>query len=141
MFLVRNAEARLLDSKMWAQALGHEPSKTLRRTRPHLGYIEYYPGNCARRADCLLSVLTKFWFSVECDRGWNYAECAAGAVPLEETNFKTMESKVVPVSIRLARSSSVMPDGWLQLSMNLVPGILASRAVSAIVCADGEGRR
>jgi len=91
--------------------------------------------------DCLLSELTKFWFSVECDRGLNYAECAAGAVPLEETNFKTIESKIVPVSIRLARSASVMPGGWLQLSMGLVPRILASRAVSARVCADGEGRR
>lgn len=86
-------------------------------------------------------MLTKFWFSVECDRGLNYAECAAGAVPLEETNFKTMESKVVPVSIRLTRSASVMPGVWLQLSMSLVPGILASCEVSAIVCADGEGRR
>jgi predicted flavoprotein YhiN len=29
------------------------------------------------------------------DRGWNVAEVTAGGVPLEEINFRTMESKVV----------------------------------------------
>jgi hypothetical protein len=141
-FLVRNAEAGLLGSSMWAQALRHEPSKTLQRMRPSPWMHRRLSGQLPRgERDCLLSELTKFWFSVECDRGLNYAKCAVGAVPFEETNFKTMESKVVPVSIRLARSASVMPGGWLQLSMGLVPRILASRAVSARVCADGEGRR
>jgi predicted flavoprotein YhiN len=28
-------------------------------------------------------------------RGWNYAEVRAGGVPLEQTNFRTMESKLV----------------------------------------------
>lgn len=46
--------------------------------------------------DRLREVLTKFRFPVEGDRGWNYAEVTAGGVPLEEINFRTMESKRVP---------------------------------------------
>lgn len=44
----------------------------------------------------LLAVLTKFPFPIVQDRGWNYAEVTAGGVPLEEINFRTMESKLVP---------------------------------------------
>ncbi|HMF86091.1 MAG TPA: NAD(P)/FAD-dependent oxidoreductase [Nitrospiraceae bacterium] len=46
--------------------------------------------------DCLLEALTKFHFPIKRDRGWNYAEVTAGGVPLEEINFRTMESKLVP---------------------------------------------
>jgi hypothetical protein len=46
--------------------------------------------------DCLLIALTKFRFPIVQDRGWNYAEVTAGGVPLEEINFRTMESKLVP---------------------------------------------
>ncbi|HEX7765460.1 MAG TPA: NAD(P)/FAD-dependent oxidoreductase, partial [Nitrospira sp.] len=46
--------------------------------------------------DHLLSLLTKFPFPIVQDRGWNYAEVTAGGVPLEEVNFRTMESKLVP---------------------------------------------
>ena len=46
--------------------------------------------------DRLIEALTKFRFPVERDRGWNYAEVTAGGVPLEEINFRTMESKLVP---------------------------------------------
>ncbi|MBX9657242.1 MAG: NAD(P)/FAD-dependent oxidoreductase [Nitrospiraceae bacterium] len=46
--------------------------------------------------DCLLSLLTKFPIPIAQDRGWNYAEVTAGGVPLEEINFRTMESKLVP---------------------------------------------
>lgn len=46
--------------------------------------------------DRLMEALTKFRFPVERDRGWNYAEVTAGGVPLEEINFRTMESKLVP---------------------------------------------
>jgi predicted Rossmann fold flavoprotein len=44
----------------------------------------------------LLDGLTRFRFPVERDRGWNYAEVTAGGIPLEEVNFRTMESKLVP---------------------------------------------
>lgn len=46
--------------------------------------------------DQLLTLLTKFPFPVVHDRGWNYAEVTAGGVPLEEIDFRTMESKIVP---------------------------------------------
>jgi predicted Rossmann fold flavoprotein len=46
--------------------------------------------------DHLLPLLTKFPFPIVQDRGWNYAEVTAGGVPLEEVNFRTMESKLVP---------------------------------------------
>lgn len=44
----------------------------------------------------LVHALTRFRFPVEADRGWNYAEVTAGGVPLEQVNFRTMESKLVP---------------------------------------------
>ncbi|QPD02740.1 MAG: hypothetical protein Nkreftii_000514 [Candidatus Nitrospira kreftii] len=44
----------------------------------------------------LLDALTKFRFPVERDRGWNFAEVTAGGVPLDEIDYRTMESKVVP---------------------------------------------
>jgi predicted Rossmann fold flavoprotein len=46
--------------------------------------------------DHLFTLLTKFPFPILQDRGWNYAEVTAGGVPLEEVNFRTMESKLVP---------------------------------------------
>lgn len=46
--------------------------------------------------DYLLTLLLKFPFPVTHDRGWNYAEVTAGGVPLEEIDFRTMESKFVP---------------------------------------------
>jgi predicted flavoprotein YhiN len=45
--------------------------------------------------DQLLNALTKFRFPIERDRGWNFAEVTAGGVPLEEVNYRTMESKLV----------------------------------------------
>ncbi len=46
--------------------------------------------------DRLLAALTRFPFPIERDRGWNFAEVTAGGVPLEEIDFRTMESKLVP---------------------------------------------
>ncbi|MBX3371227.1 MAG: aminoacetone oxidase family FAD-binding enzyme, partial [Nitrospira sp.] len=46
--------------------------------------------------DRLLEALTRFHFPVVRDRGWNFAEVTAGGIPLEEVNFRTMESKLVP---------------------------------------------
>jgi predicted Rossmann fold flavoprotein len=45
--------------------------------------------------DRLVAALIKFQFPVVRDRGWNYAEVTAGGVPLDEINFRTMESKLV----------------------------------------------
>jgi predicted Rossmann fold flavoprotein len=44
----------------------------------------------------LLGHLTRFRFPVLRDRGWNFAEVTAGGIPLEEINYRTMESKLVP---------------------------------------------
>lgn len=46
--------------------------------------------------DRLLETLVRFRLPIVQDRGWNYAEVTAGGVPLEEINFRTMESKVMP---------------------------------------------
>ncbi|ULA68135.1 MAG: putative 3-dehydro-bile acid delta(4,6)-reductase [Nitrospira sp.] len=46
--------------------------------------------------DRLMTALTRFRFPVVRDRGWNFAEVTAGGIPLEEVNFRTMESKLVP---------------------------------------------
>jgi predicted Rossmann fold flavoprotein len=46
--------------------------------------------------DRLVAALTKFVFPVARERGWNYAEVTAGGVPLEEINYRTMESKRMP---------------------------------------------
>jgi predicted Rossmann fold flavoprotein len=42
----------------------------------------------------LITAVTQFPFLVVRDRGWNYAEVTAGGIPLEEINFRTMESKL-----------------------------------------------
>ncbi|MBS0149402.1 MAG: NAD(P)/FAD-dependent oxidoreductase [Nitrospira sp.] len=46
--------------------------------------------------DRLLHALTRFHFPIISDRGWNVAEVTTGGVPLEEINYRTMESKLVP---------------------------------------------
>ncbi len=51
---------------------------------------------CRADRDRLVAALTKFVFPVERDRGWNYAEVTAGGVPLEEINYRTMQSKFMP---------------------------------------------
>jgi predicted Rossmann fold flavoprotein len=48
----------------------------------------------ARRT--LVHALTALPLPVQQHRGWNYAEVTAGGVPLDEINFRTMESKKVP---------------------------------------------
>lgn len=45
--------------------------------------------------DRLLNALTHFHFPIIGDCGWNVAEVTAGGVPLEEINYRTMESKLI----------------------------------------------
>jgi predicted flavoprotein YhiN len=47
-----------------------------------------------RRA--LVHALTALPLPVQQHRGWNYAEVTAGGVPLNEIDFRTMESKLIP---------------------------------------------
>ena len=66
----------------------------------------------------LIEALTTFRFPVKEHRGWNYAEVTAGGVPLEEINYRTMESKLVPglylvgeISIAMAASAASTFNG------------------------------
>src|SRR5438874_5466776 len=47
----------------------------------------------ARRA--LTQALSALPLPITQHRGWNYAEVTAGGVPLNEVNFRTMESRIV----------------------------------------------
>jgi len=44
----------------------------------------------------LVHSLVGFLFSVERDRGWNFAEVTAGGVPLDEIDYKSMASRKAP---------------------------------------------
>ncbi|HEU4504565.1 MAG TPA: NAD(P)/FAD-dependent oxidoreductase [Nitrospira sp.] len=46
--------------------------------------------------EALVAAITRLPLPVTTDRGWNYAEVTAGGIPLEEVNYRTMESKFVP---------------------------------------------
>lgn len=92
--------------------------------------------------DCVLAVLTKFRLPVQQDRGWNYAEVTAGGVPLEEINFRTMESKLVPglylVGEILDCDGRI---GGFNFQWAWATGLLAGRAVSNRVREEGEARQ
>ena len=91
--------------------------------------------------DRVLLGLTKFPLPVQQDRGWNYAEVTAGGVPLEEVNFRTMESKLVPglylVGEILDCDGRI---GGFNFQWAWATGLLAGRAVSVRARADGEPR-
>lgn len=81
--------------KTWGQQIPERFADAL------CSYIECDPKTAVAQLprkdrDRLLAALTKFNFPVSHDRGWNYAEVTAGGVQLEEINFRTMESKLVP---------------------------------------------
>lgn len=85
-----------------------------------------------RRA--LVHSLTNFLLPVERDRGWNFAEVTAGGVPLEEINFRTMES-------RLVKGLSLVGEildcdgriGGFNFQWAWATGYVAGRAVAATV--------
>jgi predicted Rossmann fold flavoprotein len=94
-----DAEASKAPRKTVANTLAQLlPEKFANLVCPRLGCDpKLAMGQCPRRIrQGLLELLTKFRFPVERDRGWNHAEVTAGGVPMEEINFRTMESKVVP---------------------------------------------
>jgi predicted Rossmann fold flavoprotein len=92
--------------------------------------------------DRLIEAFTKFRLPVKQDRGWNYAEVTAGGVPLEEINFRTMESKLVPGLYLIGEIlDSDGRIGGFNFQWAWATGLLAGRAVSASVYADGEARR
>ena len=81
--------------KTWAQQIPERFAEAL------CSHVECDPKTAVaqlprKNRDRLLAALTKFPFPIDQDRGWNYAEVTAGGVPLEEIDFRTMESKLVP---------------------------------------------
>ncbi|MCS6897362.1 MAG: aminoacetone oxidase family FAD-binding enzyme, partial [Nitrospira sp.] len=64
----------------------------------HAGYNGHLPMTQLPRQerDRLVTLLTKFSLPVVRHRGWNYAEVTAGGIPLEEVDYRTMESKITP---------------------------------------------
>lgn len=82
----------------------------------------------------LVHGLTNFHLPVERDRGWNFAEVTAGGVPLEEINFRTMESRVVKglylVGEMLDCDGRI---GGFNFQWAWATGYIAGRAVAATV--------
>jgi predicted Rossmann fold flavoprotein len=82
----------------------------------------------------LVHSLTNFLLPVERDRGWNFAEVTAGGVPLEEINFRTMESRVVKglylVGEMLDCDGRI---GGFNFQWAWATGYIAGRAVAATV--------
>jgi predicted Rossmann fold flavoprotein len=81
--------------KTWAQQIPERFAEAL------CSHVECDPKTAVAQLprkdrDRLLEMLTRFPFPIDRDRGWNYAEVTAGGIPLEEVNFRTMESKLVP---------------------------------------------
>jgi predicted Rossmann fold flavoprotein len=65
------------------------------------GYVEIDASKAAAQVprderERLVGALTRLPLPVTNDRGWNHAEVTAGGIPLEEINYRTMESRVVP---------------------------------------------
>ena len=82
----------------------------------------------------VIAALTKFQLPVAADRGWNYAEVTAGGVPLEEINFRTMESTLVP-GLYLAGEILDCDGriGGFNFQWAWATGFLAGRAVARIL--------
>lgn len=80
----------------------------------------------------LLESLGRFQLPIVQDRGWNYAEVTAGGIPLEEINFRTMESKLVP---RLYLIGEILDCdgriGGFNFQWAWTTGFLAGKAVTA----------
>ena len=95
-----------------------------------------------KERDRLLAALTKFKFPVKHDRGWNYAEVTAGGVPLEEIDFQTMESKLVPGLYLIGEILDCDGRiGGFNFQWAWATGFLAGRAIFTSVCAGSEARR
>lgn len=84
---------------------------------------------------CIIAALTRFVLPVEGHRGWNHAEVTAGGVPLEEVDFRTMES-------RTTRGLYLVGEildcdgriGGFNFQWAWSTGYLAGRAAAAVLC-------
>jgi predicted Rossmann fold flavoprotein len=91
----------------------------------------------SRRA--LVHALTALPLPVQQHRGWNYAEVTAGGVPLDEIDFRTMESK----KIRGLYLAGEILDcdgriGGFNFQWAWSTGYLAGRAAAREIGADGD---
>ena len=76
----------------------HLPDRVVGAIVSHAGIDPSIPiGNLPRETRRkLAAALTALPLPVLQDRGWNYAEVTAGGVPLNEIDFRTMQSRKVP---------------------------------------------
>jgi hypothetical protein len=82
----------------------------------------------------LVHSLTNFLLPIERERGWNFAEVTAGGVPLEEINFRTMESRVVKgLSLVGEMLDCDGRIGGFNFQWAWATGYVAGRAVTATV--------
>ena len=117
--------------KTWAQQIPERLAEAL------CSHVECDPKTATAQLlrkdrDRLLAALTKFTFPVTHDRGWNYAEVTAGGVPLEEINFRTMESKLVPGLYLIGEILDCDGRiGGFNFQWAWATGLLAGRAVAS----------
>ncbi|MBP1684889.1 MAG: putative Oxidoreductase with FAD/NAD(P)-binding domain [Deltaproteobacteria bacterium] len=85
---------------------------------------------------------TDFLLPVERDRGWNYAEVTAGGVPLEEVDYRTMESRKAP-GLHLAGEMLACDGriGGFNFQWAWATGYLAGRAAASGICANARAAR
>jgi predicted Rossmann fold flavoprotein len=89
--------------------------------------------------DRLLTDLTRFRFPVLRDRGWNFAEVTAGGIPLEEINYRTMESKLAPGLYLIGEVLDCDGRiGGFNFQWAWATGRVAGRAVAASVAREAE---
>ncbi|RPH81931.1 MAG: NAD(P)/FAD-dependent oxidoreductase [Nitrospiraceae bacterium] len=118
--------------KTWAQQIPERFAEAL------CSHVECDPKTAVAQLsrtdrDRLLTALTKFTFPVIHDRGWNYAEVTAGGVPLEEINFRTMESKLVPGLYLIGEVLDCDGRiGGFNFQWAWATGLLAGRAAAAM---------
>lgn len=93
-----------------------------------------------RRA--LVRALTALPLPVLRDRGWNFAEVTAGGVPLEEIDFRTMASRLVPglhlVGELLDCDGRI---GGFNFQWAWATGFLAGRGAARALAAERHGAR
>lgn len=90
-------------------------------------------GQCPREdRERLAENLSRFRLPIERDRGWNHAEVTAGGVPLEEIDYRSMESRIVP-GLYLAGEILDCDGriGGFNFQWAWATGYLAGRAASA----------
>jgi predicted Rossmann fold flavoprotein len=118
--------------KTWVQQV---PERFAEALCSHVGCDSKTPvAQLSRKSrERLLVALTTFTFPVTHDRGWNYAEVTAGGVPLEEINFRTMESKLVPELYLIGEVLDCDGRiGGFNFQWAWTTGMLAGRAAAAM---------